>query len=68
MKVETHLQNQLRSNGNLERYVSVHLGEIIAALRTFAFIYVPFTFFFFFFFLIEAASSPFHPLPTFLYM
>lgn len=26
MKVETHLQNQLRSNGNLERYV-LHLGE-----------------------------------------
>lgn len=32
MKVEIHLQNQLRSNGNLGRYVFVHLGKMIAAL------------------------------------
>lgn len=64
MKAETHLQNQLRSNGNLERYVSVYLGEAIAAVcDTIIFICVPFTFF-----IIAVLSSPFHPFPSFLYV
>lgn len=43
MKAETHLQNQLRSNGNLERCVSVYLGEAVAAVcDTIIFICVPF--------------------------
>lgn len=53
MKVEIHLQNQLRSNGNLGRYVFVHLGKMIAALCDI----ITFMMFLLLFFFIEAALS-----------